>query len=123
MLHRLYDPFLKAALRYPWAVIGAASVIVGATILPWRRLGSEFMPPLQEGTLLFMPTTVPGASIAQARDIMRYQDSVLAAFPEVASVLGKAGRAETATDPAPLDMFETVIQLASRAGVAHRHDL
>jgi Cu(I)/Ag(I) efflux system membrane protein CusA/SilA len=110
-LHRLYDPFLAVALRRPWAVIAAAAVIVGATAFPWRRLGSEFMPPLREGTLLFMPTTVPGASIAQAIGIMRFQDSVLAAFPEVASVLGKAGRAMTATDPAPLDMFETTIQL------------
>ena len=69
------------------------------------------MPPLHEGSVLFMPTTVPGVAIAQAREIMRYQDSVLAAFPEVASVLGKAGRARTATDPAPLDMFETTITL------------
>lgn len=110
-LHRVYDPFLAVALRRPWIVIAAATVVLAATILPWRQLGSEFMPPLREGTLLFMPTTVPGASIAQAREIMRHQDSVLASFPEVRSVLGKAGRAETATDPAPLDMFETIIQL------------
>jgi Cu(I)/Ag(I) efflux system membrane protein CusA/SilA len=111
LLHRLYDPFLKVALRRPWAVIVAAMVVLGATVFPWQRLGSEFMPPLREGTLLFMPTTVPGASIAQVIEIMRHQDSVLASFPEVASVLGKVGRAETATDPAPLDMFETTIQL------------
>jgi copper/silver efflux system protein len=111
LLHRAYEPILAVALRRPWAVIAAATVVVAVTALPWRWLGSEFMPPLREGTLLFMPTTVPGASIAQARHIMRYHDSVLAAFPEVLSVLGKAGRAETATDPAPLDMFETTIQL------------
>ena len=69
------------------------------------------MPPLQEGSILFMPTTVPGVSIAQAREIMQYQDSVLASFPEVESVLGKAGRANSATDPAPLDMFETTVIL------------
>jgi Cu(I)/Ag(I) efflux system membrane protein CusA/SilA len=122
-LHRMYDPLLRLALRHPWLVIGTAVLVVAATVFPWRRLGSEFMPPLREGTLLFMPTTVPGASIAQVRDIMRYHDSVLASFPEVASVLGKAGRAETATDPAPLDMFETVIQLRPerewRAGMSY----
>src|ERR1041385_4789084 len=69
------------------------------------------MPPLNEGSILFMPTTVPGVSIAQARAIMRYQDSVLASFREVASVLGKVGRANTATDPAPLDMYETTVVL------------
>ncbi|MGH9259039.1 MAG: efflux RND transporter permease subunit, partial [Acidimicrobiales bacterium] len=81
---------------------------------PWSRLGSEFMPPLDEGSLLFMPTTVPGVSIGQAREIMRHQDSVLAAFPEVASVFGKVGRANTATDPAPLDMYETTVVLKPR---------
>ncbi|MCY3598679.1 MAG: CusA/CzcA family heavy metal efflux RND transporter [Gemmatimonadetes bacterium] len=113
-LRWLYRPFLGFALRRPWLVVAAAVGVLGATILPWQRLGSEFMPPLQEGSILFMPTTVPGASIAQAREIMRYQDSVLASFPEVETVLGKAGRAETATDPAPLDMFETTITLRPR---------
>ena len=111
VLRWLYRPFLGFALRRPWLVVCAAVAMLGATIFPWQRLGSEFMPPLQEGSILFMPTTVPGASIAQAREIMRYQDSVLASFPEVERVLGKAGRAETATDPAPLDMFETTITL------------
>ncbi len=113
-LRWLYRPFLDAALRRPWLVVSAAGLLLGATIFPWQRLGSEFMPPLDEGSILFMPTTVPGASIAQAREIMRYQDSVLASFPEVERVLGKAGRAETATDPAPLDMFETTITLRPR---------
>jgi Cu(I)/Ag(I) efflux system membrane protein CusA/SilA len=110
-LMRAYRPVIAAALGRPWLVVAAAAAILAITVLPWRRLGSEFMPPLDEGSLLFMPTTVPGVSIAQAREIMRYQDSVLASFPEVAAVLGKAGRANTATDPAPLDMYETTIIL------------
>ncbi|MCK5410577.1 MAG: efflux RND transporter permease subunit, partial [Gemmatimonadetes bacterium] len=110
-LRGAYRPVIGFATRRPWAVVAAAAVVLAATVVPWKRLGSEFMPPLQEGSVLFMPTTVPGVSIAQAREIMRYQDSVLASFPEVETVLGKAGRAETATDPAPLDMFETTITL------------
>ncbi len=106
-----YRPVISFVIRRPWTVIVAAALVMGATIVPWRQLGSEFMPELQEGSILFMPTTVPGVSIAQARQIMAYQDSVLAAFPEVEIVLGKAGRAQTATDPAPLEMFETTITL------------
>jgi Cu(I)/Ag(I) efflux system membrane protein CusA/SilA len=111
LLRFLYRPIIDFVVRRPWVVIGGATVLIAATILPWRRLGSEFMPPLREGSILFMPTTVPGVSIAQAIEILRYQDSVLASFPEVQTVLGKAGRAETATDPAPLDMYETTITL------------
>ncbi|MGE5833363.1 MAG: efflux RND transporter permease subunit, partial [Acidobacteriota bacterium] len=110
-LMRLYRPIIAWVLRYPVRVLVAAGVVLVATVLPWSRLGSEFMPPLDEGSLLFMPTTVPGVSIGQAREIMRYQDSVLASFPEVAAVFGKVGRANTATDPAPLDMYETTITL------------
>ncbi|HEV8400256.1 MAG TPA: CusA/CzcA family heavy metal efflux RND transporter [Gemmatimonadales bacterium] len=110
-LARIYRPVIESVLRRPWVVVAVAAVTLVATVLPWSRLGSEFMPPLDEGSLLFMPTTVPGVSIAQARAIMRYQDSVLASFPEVASVLGKVGRANTATDAAPLDMYETTVVL------------
>ena len=110
-LQWVYRPVIDFVLRKPWTVIAGAVVVLAVTALPWSRLGSEFMPQLHEGSLLFMPTTVPGVSIAQAHDIMRYQDSVLASFPEVATVLGKAGRANTATDPAPLDMYETTITL------------
>jgi Cu(I)/Ag(I) efflux system membrane protein CusA/SilA len=110
-LQGVYAPVIRFALRRPWVVISAAASVVAVTVLPWERLGSEFMPQLLEGSVLFMPTTVPGVSIGQAREIMRYQDSVLAAFPEVERVLGKAGRANTATDPAPLDMYETTITL------------
>ncbi len=113
-LMHAYRPVIAWVLRYPWRVVAGAAVVLGATVLPWSQLGSEFMPPLDEGSLLFMPTTVPGVSIAQAREIMRYQDSVLAAFPEVASVFGKVGRANTATDPAPLDMYETTVVLKPR---------
>ncbi len=113
-LRWLYRPIISMAVRRPWAVVVASVVIVAATVVPWRQLGSEFMPPLQEGSILYMPTTVPGISIAQAREILRYQDSVLVSFPEVETVLGKAGRARTATDPAPLDMFETTVTLKPR---------
>jgi Cu(I)/Ag(I) efflux system membrane protein CusA/SilA len=115
ILRRAYRPVIAFVTGRPWLVVGAAMLVLAVTVVPWRRLGSEFMPPLQEGSILFMPTTVPGVSIAQAREIMRYQDSVLASFPEVETVLGKSGRAGTATDPAPLDMFETTITLADRS--------
>ena len=123
VLQALYAPVIRFATWKPWIVIAGAVVVVAVTVIPFRRLGSEFMPPLREGSILFMPTTVPGVSIAQAREILRWQDSVLYSFPEVETVLGKAGRAETATDPAPLDMFETTITLKPesewRPGVTH----
>jgi copper/silver efflux system protein len=111
---RGYRPLLAAALRHRWTTLGAAAAIVAATVIPFSRLGSEFMPPVEEGTILFMPMTLPGVSIQQAAEIMRRQNAVLAAFPEVESVIGKAGRANTATDPAPLDMYETVVNLRPR---------
>jgi Cu(I)/Ag(I) efflux system membrane protein CusA/SilA len=106
-----YMPLLQFVLRYRIPVIGAALAIMVLTVLPLRRIGSEFMPPLNEGTILYMPTTLPGISVAKAQEMLRVQDSILAAFPEVESVFGKAGRANTATDPAPLAMFETTIVL------------
>jgi Cu(I)/Ag(I) efflux system membrane protein CusA/SilA len=111
LLIRLYHPIIAFVLRHRWGTIGAAVLVLVVTWVPWARLGGEFMPPLNEGTLLFMPTTLPGASVARAREILRIQDSVLKSFPEVDHAWGKAGRAETATDPAGLDMIETTITL------------
>ena len=110
-LIRVYRPVINAVLKNRWPVVVGAVVVLILTWIPWKRMGREFMPPLQEGTILYMPTTLPGISIARAREILRIQDSVLKSFPEVASVWGKAGRANTATDPAGLDMFETTIAL------------
>ena len=108
---RLYRPVLAAVLRARGPVVLAAAVALILTWIPFSRIGSEFMPPLDEGTILYMPTTLPGVSVARAREMLRIQDSVIASFPEVASVFGKAGRAGTATDPAGLDMIETTITL------------
>ena len=113
-LARVYHPVIRGVLANRWPVIAAAGALVILTWIPWSRLGSEFMPPLDEGTILFMPTTLPGVSIARAREIMRIQDGILKSFPEVERVWGKAGRANTATDPAGLDMFETTITLRPR---------
>lgn len=110
-LQSAYRPIIDFTLRHPWSIIAVSVVFLGVTAWPWSRLGSEFMPQLHEGSVLFMPTTVPGVSIAQAVDIARHQDSILIGFPEVQRVLGKTGRASTATDPAPLDMYETTITL------------
>ncbi|MFN8668102.1 MAG: CusA/CzcA family heavy metal efflux RND transporter [Gemmatimonadaceae bacterium] len=111
LLIRLYRPVIDMVLRHRGPVIVASALVVIVTWIPWTRLGSEFMPPLDEGTILYMPTTLPGIPIARAREIMRQQDAILATFPEVAHVWGKAGRANTATDPAGLDMFETTVSL------------
>ncbi|MDZ4800870.1 MAG: CusA/CzcA family heavy metal efflux RND transporter [Bryobacteraceae bacterium] len=111
VLIRLYEPVAVWALRWKWIVLTGAAVMVLATIPVYQKLGSEFMPPLDEGALLYMPTTVPGLSETQAQRLLQAQDRILKRFPEVESVLGKAGRAETSTDPAPLSMFETVIVL------------
>jgi Cu(I)/Ag(I) efflux system membrane protein CusA/SilA len=120
-LIRRYRPVIEFVLRHRGGVITVALAALILTLIPWRRMGSEFMPPLDEGTILFMPTTLPGVSVARAREILRIQDSILTTFPEVDHVWGKAGRATTATDPAGLDMFETTITLkpesAWRAGM------
>ena len=111
LLRFLYTPVLNGALRWRWAVIVGMILILLATLVPLQRIGSEFMPPLWEGDLLYMPTTFPGLSITKARELLQQTDKILRSFPEVESVIGKAGRAETATDPAPLSMFETTILL------------
>jgi Cu(I)/Ag(I) efflux system membrane protein CusA/SilA len=110
-LHWLYEPVVRFALRFKLFVILAGIVIIALTIIPFMKLGKEFMPPLYEGTLFYMPVTAPAASITVATDLLQLQDKILKGIPEVDSVFGKAGRAETATDPAPLEMFETVINL------------
>ena len=110
-LLKLYRPVLLLALRHPWKTVAACALVVVATLVPASRLGSEFMPPLDEGSILYMPTTVPGASIATAVRVLRVQDSILGSFREVQSVFGKVGRANTSTDPAGLDMIETTIVL------------
>ncbi|HYV65763.1 MAG TPA: CusA/CzcA family heavy metal efflux RND transporter, partial [Myxococcales bacterium] len=107
----LYEPVAAWALKRKWWVIGAAAVTVLATIPVYQRLGSEFMPPLDEGSLLYMPTTAPGISVGEAQKLLRATDRIIHGFPEVDRVLGKAGRAETPTDPAPLSMLETVVTL------------
>ena len=110
-LHRIYMPVAGAALKYRKTVILTAVIVLVLTVIPYKRLGSEFMPPLYEGTLLYMPVTLPGASVAEATKLLQLQDRILMRFPEVKSVFGKAGRADTATDPAPVEMFETVVNL------------
>src|SRR5882724_878587 len=106
-----YQPLVNFVLRYRWFTLIAALVILVLTIFPYSRLGSEFMPPLNEGTLLYMPTAVPGMSIGEATKILQIQDRLLKKIPEAVTVFGKAGQAETPTDPAPLSMFETVVTL------------
>jgi len=110
-LIRAYQPFVNFVLRYRWFTLVAALVILLFTIFPFSRLGSEFMPPLNEGTLLYMPTAVPGMSITEATKILQIQDRQLKKIPEALTVFGKAGQAETPTDPAPLSMFETIVTL------------
>ncbi len=110
-LVRLYAPLCRLSLRFRWPIIAGAALLVVATIPVARRLGSEFMPPLNEGTLLYMPTAVPGMSDTSASDVLQRMDRVLKSFPEVERVFGKAGRFSTPTDPAPLEMFETIVQL------------
>lgn len=118
-LMRVYEPVVRWTLRWKWLVIGAALALVIVTIPVYLRLGSESMPPLDEGAILYMPTTLPGVSIGQAEQLLQASDQIIRQFPEVDRVLGKAGRAETATDPAPLSMLETVIILKPRAAWRH----
>jgi len=110
-LIRLYEPVVSWSLRWKWLVIGGAIALVAITIPVFWKLGTEFMPPLDEGSLLYMPSTMPGISIREAQQVLQATDTIIHEFPEVDRVLGKAGRAETSTDPAPLSMLETLILL------------
>ncbi len=113
-LAKIYHPVVDFVMEKRWWVIGAAALVILLTYIPFSKLGSEFMPPLYEGDLLYMPTTLPGVSITKAREILQQTDKIIKSFPEVKSVFGKAGRADTPTDPAPLTMLETTIQLKPR---------
>lgn len=117
----LYRPLIRGVLRARVLTILLAFAVLGVSVWPARQLGSEFMPTLNEGTLMYMPTTLPGISVTKAAELLQTQNQIIRSFPEVASVYGKAGRAQTATDPAPTEMFETIINLKPqeqwRAGV------
>jgi Cu(I)/Ag(I) efflux system membrane protein CusA/SilA len=110
----LYRPMLGVALRAPWLTLAAAAVLALATLWPLSRLGSEFMPAMDEGDLLYMPSALPGLSVGKAAELLQQTDRMIKTVPEVQTVFGKAGRAESATDPAPLEMFETTIQFKPR---------
>ncbi|MBY0510149.1 MAG: CusA/CzcA family heavy metal efflux RND transporter [Rhodospirillaceae bacterium] len=107
----VYRPVITWALKAKWAVVGIAAIVLAATAFPAARIGTEFMPTLNEGTLFYMPVSLPGLSVTKAAELLQTQDRIIKSFPEVASVFGKAGRAATATDPAPTEMTETVINL------------
>jgi len=114
-LMALYRPALEAVLRRPRLTLLVAAVVLAATAVPAMRLGGEFMPPLDEGDLLYMPSALPGLSVAKASELLQQTDRLIKTVPEVERVFGKAGRADTATDPAPLEMFETTIQFKPKA--------
>jgi Cu(I)/Ag(I) efflux system membrane protein CusA/SilA len=123
-VHLVYRPALSGALRHRFAVLAVALLLLCSSLYPLKQIGSEFMPPLDEGDLLYMPTTLPGISITKARELLQQTDRIIATVPEVERVFGKVGRAETATDPAPLSMIETTITLKPRSewrpGMTHR---
>ncbi len=114
-LMRIYEPVVRWTLQWKWAVVITAILLVVVTIPMFFHLGSEFMPPLDEGAILYMPSTMPGISIGEAQRLLQVTDRIIKQFPEIDTVLGKAGRAETSTDPAPLSMLETVIILKPRS--------
>ncbi len=118
-LIRVYEPIVTWSLRRKWTVISVAFVLILTTIPIFLSIGSEFMPPLEEGSLLYMPSTMPGISIAEAQKVLQVTDRIIKQFPEVDRVLGKAGRADTSTDPAPLSMLETVIILKPKSQWRH----
>jgi Cu(I)/Ag(I) efflux system membrane protein CusA/SilA len=111
ILIRIYDPVCRWSLRRKYMVILGAVAMVAATIPIYEKIGSEFMPPLDEGTLLYMPSTLPGISVTEAEKLMQIQNRIIKGFPEVLTVMGKSGRAETSTDPAPFSMMETIVVL------------
>jgi Cu(I)/Ag(I) efflux system membrane protein CusA/SilA len=115
LLIAVYRPLLAAVLRAPWLTLAVAALLALSTLIPLTRLGSEFLPPLEEGDLLYMPSALPGLSPGKAAQILQQTDRLIATIPEVKRVFGKVGRAETATDPAPLEMVETVVQLKDRS--------
>jgi copper/silver efflux system protein len=114
LLIAMYQPLLRGVLRFPLATLAAAFLIAGVTLWPASQIGGEFMPPLDEGDLLYMPSALPGISTGKVTELLQQTDRLIKTVPEVASVFAKAGRAETATDPAPLEMFETTIQFKPR---------
>ena len=111
VLIALYRPLITLVLRWRLATVALAVLILGASVWPLLKTGSEFMPTLNEGTLFYMPVSLPSMSVTKAAQLIQIQDRIIKSFPEVESVFGKAGRAETATDPAPVEMFETIINL------------
>ncbi|NQT79092.1 MAG: efflux RND transporter permease subunit [Candidatus Aminicenantes bacterium] len=114
ILMRLYEPVLRFSLKHKIVVLLIALIFLGASYYPLSKIKSEFMPPLNEGDLLFMPVLLPGASLTQVMDVMKKQDMIFMSFPEVEQVVGKLGRAETPTDPAPVGMIETIVKLKPR---------
>jgi Cu(I)/Ag(I) efflux system membrane protein CusA/SilA len=110
----IYRPLLAMVLRRPRVALGVGMLVIALSVVPALRLGSEFMPPLDEGTLLYMPTALPGLSAAKAGELLQLTDRMIRTVPEVAHVFGKAGRADSATDPAPLEMFETTVTFKPR---------
>jgi Cu(I)/Ag(I) efflux system membrane protein CusA/SilA len=121
LLFKIYEPPARWVLRHPKLTIAIALALISTTIPMYRQLGSEFMPPLNEGTILYMPTTLPGISVGEAQRILQIQDRLLKGIPEVERVFGKAGRAETSTDPAPFSMMETTILLKPKSEWRHKH--
>jgi copper/silver efflux system protein len=114
-LMRAYRPALEAVLRFPRGTLLAAGLVLALTVVPLLRIGGEFMPPLDEGDLLYMPSALPGLSVSKATELLQQTDRLIKTVPEVERVFGKAGRADSATDPAPLEMFETTIRFKPRA--------
>ncbi|PCH60965.1 MAG: CusA/CzcA family heavy metal efflux RND transporter [Gammaproteobacteria bacterium] len=114
VLHAIHRPILSVLMRFRWTTLLAVTGVIMLTLNPLSKLGSEFMPPLNEGDILYMPSTYPGISISKARELLQQTDKILMRFPEVHHVFGKSGRADTATDPAPLSMFETTITLKEK---------